>query len=206
MRWRRRQCMTNVKTKNTNLAWGEAGDAVRTATSCFDPGWNILAQQEGIFHYWYGQLPGHVHVNRTYPDVVRIWRQFPWWFPCIWRVDRATLYFSWKTAWCSQEIHYGQDAGKHIEDRNQNQIADLRWQRSLNRWWWHIQETQVAFGGHEVGRRKGAEELVVTFLFCFDMDSVRRNNQMTWLSKGLIIQPSSLSDYQRAWQSSPKAQ
>ena len=32
--------------------------------------------QEGIFHYWAGRLPGHTHVNQTYPDVVRMWRQF----------------------------------------------------------------------------------------------------------------------------------
>ena len=31
---------------------------------------------EGIFHYWAGRLPGHTHVNQTYPDVVRMWRQF----------------------------------------------------------------------------------------------------------------------------------
>jgi len=32
--------------------------------------------QEGIFDYWAGRLPGHAHVNQTYPDVVRMWRQF----------------------------------------------------------------------------------------------------------------------------------
>jgi hypothetical protein len=32
--------------------------------------------QEGIFHYWHDQLSGHAHVNQTYPDVVRMWRQF----------------------------------------------------------------------------------------------------------------------------------
>ena len=32
--------------------------------------------QEGIFDYWNGKLPGHAHVKRTYPDVVRMWRQF----------------------------------------------------------------------------------------------------------------------------------
>jgi hypothetical protein len=32
--------------------------------------------QEGIFDYWNGHLPGHAHVKRTYPDVVRMWRQF----------------------------------------------------------------------------------------------------------------------------------
>ncbi len=29
-----------------------------------------------IFDYWNDQLPGHDHVKRTYPDVVRMWRQF----------------------------------------------------------------------------------------------------------------------------------
>jgi hypothetical protein len=32
--------------------------------------------QEGIFDYWDGQLSGHAHVKSTYPDVVRMWRQF----------------------------------------------------------------------------------------------------------------------------------
>ena len=33
--------------------------------------------QEGIFHYWIDQLSGHAHANQTYPDVVKMWRQFP---------------------------------------------------------------------------------------------------------------------------------
>jgi hypothetical protein len=32
--------------------------------------------QEGIFDDWNGKLSGHPHVKRTYPDVVRMWRQF----------------------------------------------------------------------------------------------------------------------------------
>ena len=68
----------------------------------------------------------------------------------------------WKTTWFSQEKHYGQDTGKHIEDRNQYQISDLWWQRSLHRWWWHIQEAQVIYDGQEVGKRKGVEKVVVT--------------------------------------------
>ena len=32
--------------------------------------------QEGIVDYWVGRLSGHAHVNQTYPDVVRMWRQF----------------------------------------------------------------------------------------------------------------------------------
>ena len=32
--------------------------------------------QEDIFDYWNGQVPGHAHVKRTYPDVMRMWRQF----------------------------------------------------------------------------------------------------------------------------------
>jgi hypothetical protein len=46
---------------------------------------------------------------------------------------------------------------KTHEDRNQYQITDLWWQRSLHRWWRCIQETQVVYGGQEVGRRKGTE-------------------------------------------------
>ncbi len=32
--------------------------------------------QEGIFDYWNVHLSGHAHVKRTYPDVVKMWRQF----------------------------------------------------------------------------------------------------------------------------------
>jgi hypothetical protein len=32
--------------------------------------------QEDIFDHWNGKLSGHAHVKRTYPDVVRMWRQF----------------------------------------------------------------------------------------------------------------------------------
>ena len=37
---------------------------------------NDKFSQEDIFQYWAGRLPGHAHVNQTYPDVVRMWRQF----------------------------------------------------------------------------------------------------------------------------------
>jgi hypothetical protein len=37
---------------------------------------NDKFSQEGIFHYWAGRLSGYTHVNQTYPDVVRMWRQF----------------------------------------------------------------------------------------------------------------------------------
>jgi hypothetical protein len=37
---------------------------------------NDKFSQETFFHYWSGSLSGHSHVNQTYPDVVRIWRQF----------------------------------------------------------------------------------------------------------------------------------
>ena len=37
---------------------------------------NDKFSQEGIFQYWAGCLSGHSHVNQTYPDVVRMWRQF----------------------------------------------------------------------------------------------------------------------------------
>jgi hypothetical protein len=37
---------------------------------------NDKFSQEDIFQYWSGRLSGHTHVNQTYPDVVRMWRQF----------------------------------------------------------------------------------------------------------------------------------
>ncbi len=37
---------------------------------------NNKFSQEDIFHYCAGRLPGHAHVNQTYPDVFRMWRQF----------------------------------------------------------------------------------------------------------------------------------
>jgi hypothetical protein len=36
---------------------------------------NDKFSQEDIFQYWTGRLQGHAHVNLTYPDVVRMWRQ-----------------------------------------------------------------------------------------------------------------------------------
>jgi hypothetical protein len=37
---------------------------------------NDKFSQEDIFYYWAGRLPGYAHVNQTYPDVVRMWKQF----------------------------------------------------------------------------------------------------------------------------------
>ena len=39
---------------------------------------NDKFRQEGFFYSCHGHLPGHAHVNRTYPesDVVRMWKQF----------------------------------------------------------------------------------------------------------------------------------
>jgi hypothetical protein len=37
---------------------------------------NDKFSQEDIFQYWTGRLSGDAHVNQTYPDVVRMWRQF----------------------------------------------------------------------------------------------------------------------------------
>ncbi len=36
---------------------------------------NDKFSQEDIFDYWAGSLIGNAHVNQTYPDVVRMWRQ-----------------------------------------------------------------------------------------------------------------------------------
>ena len=110
------------------------------------------------------------------------------------RHDRVSLPFNWKTT-CSQEKDHGQDPGNHIEDRNQYQITDLWWQRSLHRWWWRKQETQVPYGGQEVGRRKGTEEVVVIWTMIVSKDLI---------IKSLILDFSSLSDYQRHWQSNPR--
>ncbi len=37
---------------------------------------NDKFSQEDIFHCWAGRLSGYAHVNQTYPDVIRMWRQF----------------------------------------------------------------------------------------------------------------------------------
>ena len=37
---------------------------------------NDKFSQEGIFHYLSGRLSGHAHVNQTYPEFVRMQRQF----------------------------------------------------------------------------------------------------------------------------------
>ena len=59
----------------------------------------------------------------------------------------------WKAHWRHQSI------------RN----CDLWRQRSLHRWWWHIQETQVAYSGRRIGRRKGAEQVVVIWAYSVDL-------------------------------------
>ena len=125
---------------NRNLPQDEQTDTVRTVTSYLDPVWNAFSQiytlldprfknynmcptRKYICQYWSGRLSGHTHVNQTYPDVVRMWRQF----------------------------HGCPTSGGGI-DSNQYQISDLWRQRSLHRWWWYIQETQVTYGGRSLVR------------------------------------------------------
>ena len=133
--------------------------------------------QDGIFHYWHGNLSGHVRfmilkfgllpsqgmfgsrqTERILMSLGRMWRQFHD-FPdqCIWSRDRSSLYFIWKTAWCSQEKESGQDTVNLIEDRNQYQITDLWWQRNFHGWWCHIHQTEVPYGytRDTIVKRKG---------------------------------------------------
>ncbi len=49
-------------------------------------------------------------------------------------IFRGRWNFNWKTVWWSQEKDHGHDVRNHIEGRNEYQIADLSWQRSLQRW------------------------------------------------------------------------
>jgi hypothetical protein len=76
------------------------------------------------------------------------------WLPWIWRRDRVSLFFRWKTGWWSQDFekNHGQDPGKHIEGINQYQITDLWRQKSLHldSWWCHLQETKVSYGGRSL--------------------------------------------------------
>ena len=61
----------NLTISNTGWsAWGVAFGKTNSVIS------NDNFSQEGIFDYWNGKLPGYAHVKRTYPDVVRMWRQF----------------------------------------------------------------------------------------------------------------------------------
>ena len=110
-------------------------------------------------------------------------------------------------------------AGKYIDSEgiNQYDVTDLWWQRSPHRRWWHIQETQVVYSVRRlVLRRMGPKTVVVTdmgllsgfSLACLICEQTfcKRNNhdyhqasQKAWLSKGLIIKPRSLSDYQMIW-------
>ena len=85
---------------------------------------NDKFSQEDIFQYWARCLPGHDHVKQTYPDVVRMWRQF---HGCPASGDGTErLFFSvGKHDVCSQEKNHGQDPGNHIEGINQYQITDL---------------------------------------------------------------------------------
>jgi hypothetical protein len=35
----------------------------------------VIIEVDGKCDYWNGKMAGHAHVKRTYPDVVRMWRQ-----------------------------------------------------------------------------------------------------------------------------------
>ena len=68
--------------------------------------------QEDIFQYWSGSLSGHDHVNQTYPNVFRMWRQF---HGCPVLENNMTL----------SRKKLGTDPGNHIEVINQYEVADL---------------------------------------------------------------------------------
>ncbi len=57
---------------------------------------NDKFSQEGIFDYWAVRLPGHAHVNQTYP-VVRMWRQFHGCILCM--SDRDTGLLQSSVTW-----------------------------------------------------------------------------------------------------------
>ncbi len=104
------------------------------------------------------------------------------WLLSIWRWDRESLLFTWKTTWCSQEKYYGQDPGNHIEGINQYDVVDLWWQGSLHP---SMMMTHTGNGStlqcQKVGRRKETKELVVIWAY---------SNQVqisVWSSNDLII-------------------
>jgi len=103
--------------------------------------------RKNIFHYWGGRLSGHTHDNQTYNDVVWMWRQF---YGC----PESGGGIEWVFFEDGNHHHDVMDktleSRKHIEDINQYDVADLWWQRSLHRWWWHRQETQVVYGGRRL--------------------------------------------------------
>ena len=61
--------------KEIRLANETSEDEVRVSTV---PRYvkQVQSGRNRIFQYWAGRLPGHAHVNHTYPDVVRMWKQF----------------------------------------------------------------------------------------------------------------------------------
>jgi hypothetical protein len=92
---------------------------------------NDKFSQEVIFQYWSGCLSGHAQVNQTYPDVVRMWRQFHGYPASGDGIEQ--VFFQLENSMMLSKKNPGQDPGKLIEGINQYQIADLLRQRSLHR-------------------------------------------------------------------------
>ncbi len=84
---------------------------------------NDKFSQEDIFDYKAGRLPGHGHVNQTYPDVVRMWRQLHGCPASGGGIEQ--VFFSAGKQRCSQEKDHGQDPGNHIAGINQYEVPDL---------------------------------------------------------------------------------
>ncbi len=174
---------------------------------------NDKFSQDNIFHYWDGCLSGHAHVDQTYPDVVRMWRQYHGCPESGVGIER--VFFSagnqhdalkGKTmdkplentftlkATINSKLPTCDDKGVFIDDDD-----------------WHIQEEEATYGhsgrrlvGDRVRRRRlwvysVALVGLVSFVSKRFVNEVikwleyQSNIQKDWLSKGLIIKPSFLN-------------
>ncbi len=109
---------------------------------------NDNCSQESIFQYWGGWLQGHAHINQTCPDVVRMsqWRQFHCLPP---RGGIGRVFFAagqQNHALKKNTMNKTLESTLKVSINTKLKFVDLWGQKSLHRWWSHIQETQVSYG------------------------------------------------------------
>ncbi len=109
---------------------------------------NDNCSQESIFQYWGGCLQGQAHINQTCPDVVRMsqWRQFHCLPP---RGGIERVFFAdgkQNHALKKNTMNKTLENTLKVSINTKLKFVDLWGQKSLHRWWSHIQETQVFYG------------------------------------------------------------
>ena len=130
--------------------WGVAFG--KTNSVPYDLEWQLQAGR----HLWLLEWPASRtrYVKRKYPDVVRMWRQFhgcPGYGDGIERVftSPGKQHDDLKKKTMDKTLESTLKSGMSTK----LPTCDDKLERSLHRWWRHKQETEVAYGGWEVGRR-----------------------------------------------------